>query len=72
MKIKTTQKELAFLEKRIENAHPKNILKRGYAIIRDEAGAFLDFETITLQQNINIELKGGLVKTIVQEKHKNG
>lgn len=70
--IKTTQKELAFLEKRIENAHPKNILKRGYAIIRDEAGAFLDFETITLQQNINIELKGGLVKTIVQEKHKNG
>lgn len=70
--IKTTQKELAFLEKRIDNAHPKNILKRGYAIIRDETGAGLDFESITIQQNIDIELMGGVVKTIVQEKQKNG
>lgn len=70
--VKNMNRELTFMEKRIAAAHPKNILKRGYALIRNEEGDILDFEKINIHQYINIELVEGMVGTTVQEKHKNG
>ncbi|MEY2949988.1 MAG: hypothetical protein RLZZ248_1189 [Bacteroidota bacterium] len=70
--LKNSDKDLTIFEKQIAAAHPQNILKRGYALIRNEEGSILDFEKINLHQSINIELIDGIVKTTVQEKQKNG
>lgn len=70
--LKNSDKDLTIFEKQIAAAHPQNILKRGYALIRNEEGSILDFEKINLHQSIKIELIDGIVKTTVQEKQKNG
>jgi exonuclease VII large subunit len=63
---------LDYIEKRIESAHPKNILKRGFALIRNTDGAVLEFDNIAIHQTLNIEFIDGWVETTVKEKHKNG
>lgn len=70
--VKNSQRELDYIEKRIESAHPKNILKRGFALIRNTDGAVLEFDNIAIHQTLNIEFIDGWVETTVKEKHKNG
>ena len=54
------------LQQLIKLADPKNVLKRGYAIIREESGILTSAEAINAKKEVEIEMKDGKVKVKVE------
>ncbi len=55
----------------VASHNPRNILSRGFAIVRDAEGRVIDIDTIELGASVNIEISGGELTANVQSKHIN-
>ena len=69
--FKTQLQRLSSLEELIATYDPRNILRQGYAIVRDSAGRTINIDTIEPGSSVNIEISGGELTADVRSKHIN-
>ena len=55
----------------VASHNPRNILSRGFAIVRDVEGRTIDIDTIEPGASVNIEISSGELTANVQSKHIN-
>lgn len=66
--IKSTFKQVDYLEKLLNSFNPENVVKRGYAIIKDVKGEIITNVTqVEIGQPLQLTLKNGKIKTSVNE-----
>ncbi len=73
--VQVTQKRLQnatlhckFLQEKLATLDPKAVLKRGYALVRDEKGAIARrSDELTLEQELLVQLGTGQVKVKITE-----
>ena len=72
-KIDLEQKKLVNLENKLNILNPTFSLDKGYGILYNQAGKVLkDIDEISINEEISILLKSGIVKTLVIKKDKGG
>lgn len=59
---------LTSLQSIVESHNPQNILRLGFAIVRNEEGKTVNLSNIEIGQNVNIELSDGSLRADVTEK----
>jgi len=65
--LKDYKSELLFLEKNVNNMHPRNVLKRGYSIARIEGKAISNLNQIKVGDIIYTELFEGTINSTINE-----
>lgn len=70
-KIKNYLDILNYYENLLESLNPKNVLKRGYAIIKTANNKIVSsINQLSVNQNISLELKDGRIETVVKNIYK--
>ena len=69
--FKTQLQRLSSLEELIATYDPRNILRQGYAIVRDSSGRAINIDTIEPGSSVSIEISGGELTADVRSKHIN-
>lgn len=66
--VERESQRLDSLREIIESHNPENILRRGFAIVRDSEGRAINIDNIAIGSNVNIELIDGSVTAEVRDK----
>ena len=66
--IQRESQRLDSLREIIESHNPENILRRGFAIVRDSEGRAINVSNIAVGSNVNIELIDGSITAEVRDK----
>ena len=66
--IQSQTQRLDSLQGIVESHNPRNILRLGFAIVRNADGKRVNLNTIEIGQNVNIELSDGSLSADVTEK----
>lgn len=66
--VERESQRLDSLREIIESHNPENILRRGFAIVRDSEGRAINIDNIAIGSNVNIELIDGSLTAEVRDK----
>jgi exonuclease VII large subunit len=66
--IQSQTQRLESLKEIVESHNPQNILRLGFAIVRDDQGRSIDLSNIAIGENVNIELSDGSLRANVTDK----
>ena len=66
--IQSQTQRLESLKEIVDSHNPQNILRLGFAIVRDDQGRSIDLSNIAIGENVNIELSDGSLRANVTDK----